>query len=158
MNAITSVENLALQGHDSEDHNTSSNPSLNEIIEARMSRRGIFKAAFGTAGTAVLGSVSLAACGGGDDDVPAPVAATPDPRATRLGFTAVAKNKLDTVTVAAGYTASVIYALGDPLTAATPAYKNDGTDTDFDNRAGDQHDGMEYFPLNAGGTARDVNG
>jgi len=156
MNAITSAEQMALQGHNSEDHNTSSNPSLNDIIEARMSRRGIFKAAFGTAGTAVLGSVSLAACGGGSDS-PAPVS-TPDPRATKLGFAAVPKNRLDTVTVAAGYTATTIYALGDPLTAATPAYKNDGTDTDFDNRAGDHHDGMEYFPLNASSTARDVNG
>jgi hypothetical protein len=52
----------------------------------------------------------------------------------------------------------VIYALGDPLTAATPAYANDGSDTDFDNRAGDHHDGMEYFGLNTAGTARDANG
>ncbi|MDB5885750.1 MAG: hypothetical protein JWR74_1921 [Polaromonas sp.] len=157
MTAISRPEQLALQAHDEENCNTSGNPSLNDIIDARMSRRGIFKAAFGTAGTAVLSTVSLAACGGGDD-TPAPVPAVPDPRATRLGFTAVAKNKLDAVTVAAGYTATVIYALGDPLAASTPAYKNDGTDTDFDNRAGDHHDGMEYFPLNAGGTARDVNG
>ena len=156
MTAISHPEQLALQVHDDENCNHSGNPSLNDIIDARMSRRGIFKAAFGTAGTAVLGSVSLAACGGGDD-APVPTV-TPDPRATKLGFAAVAKNKLDTVTVAAGYTATVIYALGDPLNAATPAYKNDGKDTDFDNRAGDHHDGMEYFPLNAGGTARDVNG
>ena len=156
MTAIFRPEQLALQTHNEENINTSGNPSLNDIIDARMSRRGIFKAAFGTAGAAVLGSVSLAACGGGDD-APVPTI-TPDPRATKLGFTAVAKNKLDTVTVAAGYTATVIYALGDPLNAATPAYKNDGKDTDFDNRAGDHHDGMEYFPLNASGTARDVNG
>lgn len=158
MTAISRPEHLALQAHDEENCNTSGNPSLNDIIDARMSRRGVFKAAFGTAGTAVLGSVSLAACGGGDDTPAALPTPTPDPRTTKLGFAAVAKNKLDTVTVAAGYTATVIYALGDPLTAATPAYKNDGTDTDFDNRAGDHHDGMEYFPLNAGGTARDVNG
>src|SRR6185295_12237001 len=64
----------------------------------------------------------------------------------------------DAVAVPAGYTASVLYALGDPLTAATPAFKNDGTDTDFENRAGDHHDGMEYFGLNTAGTARDANG
>ena len=64
----------------------------------------------------------------------------------------------DTVVVPAGYTATVLYALGDPLTAATPDFRNDGTDTDFDNRAGDHHDGMEYFGLNAAGTARDVAG
>jgi secreted PhoX family phosphatase len=55
------------------------------------------------------------------------------------------------------YGASIIYALGDPLTAATPEFKNDGTDTDYDNRAGDHHDGMEYFGLNAAGTGRDAN-
>jgi secreted PhoX family phosphatase len=56
-----------------------------------------------------------------------------------------------------GYSASVLYALGDPLDAATPAYRNDGTDTDFDRRAGDHHDGMEYFGLSTDGTRRDAN-
>jgi len=155
MNAITSAEALAIQSHDSENHNTSSNPSLNDIIDARLSRRGLFKAGFGTAGTAVLGSIGLSACGGGATLATPAVAAL---GATALGFAAVAKNKLDAVTIAAGYTATPIYALGDPLTAATSAYKNDGTDTDFDNRAGDHHDGMEYYGLNAAGTGRDVNG
>ncbi|SOB86564.1 hypothetical protein SAMN06297144_1670 [Sphingomonas guangdongensis] len=74
-----------------------------------------------------------------------------------LSFTAVPKNRNDVVTVPAGYTATVLYRLGDPLTAATPAYRNDGTDTDFANRAGDHHDGMHYFGLAATGTARDPN-
>jgi secreted PhoX family phosphatase len=64
-----------------------------------------------------------------------------------LGFTPVAKSLADTVAVPAGYTASVVYALGDPLTSGTAAYKNDGTDTDYDKRAGDHHDGMEWFGL-----------
>ncbi len=157
MNAITNAETLAIQGHDSEDYNTSNNPSLNDIIDARLSRRGLFKAGFGTAGTAVLGTVALSACGGGSSGtaavaVPAAVALG----ATPLGFTSVAKTMADTVTIAAGYTATPIYALGDPLTAATPAYKNDGTDSDFDNRSGDHHDGMEYYGLNAAGTGRDA--
>ena len=70
----------------------------------------------------------------------------------------VAKTTADRVTVPTGYTATAIYALGDPLTATTAAFKNDGTDTDYANRAGDHHDGMEYFGLNADGTARDANG
>ena len=32
-----------------------------------------------------------------------------------------------------------------------PAFKNDGTDTAFDQRAGDHHDGMEWFGLDASG-------
>ena len=170
MTAINRAEQLAVNklNHNDDDLcNTSSNPSLNDIIEARMSRRGVFRTAIGTAGSAVLGSVALSACGGGDDPAPAanappasnqpPPAALP-PASAVLGFTAVAKNLLDVVTVPAGYTARVVVALGDPLTAATPAYANDGSDTDFDNRSGDHHDGMEYFGLNAAGTARDAAG
>ena len=157
MNARTSAETLAIQSHDSEDYNTSRNPSLNDIIDARLSRRGVFKASLGTAGAAVMGSLALSACGGSSDPaavVVEPIAASKTP----LGFNAVAKSKIDAVVIPTGYTATPIYALGDPLTAATPAYKNDGTDVDFANRAGDHHDGIEYFGLNAAGTARDANG
>ena len=135
---------------DEADLNRSGNPSFNAVLDARLSRRAILRGGVGTAATAVMGSWSLAACGGGDD--PAPAVTTID----KLSFTAVPKGVADAVVVPAGYTASVIYALGDPLAAATPAYKNDGTDTDFDNRAGDHHDGMEFFGLSADGTKRDA--
>ncbi len=124
-----------------ENSNTSANPSFDSVLQARLSRRGLLRGSVGTVGTAMLGGLGVAACG----DVAAA------PAATLLGFSAVAKSLADTVTVPAGYTASVIYALGDPLTATTPAYKNDGTDTDFENRAGDHHDGMEWFGLDASG-------
>jgi hypothetical protein len=104
----------------------------------------------------MLGALGLSGCGGSSDDTPAavtpPAAATP-PAEKLLAFTAVSKSLADTVVVPAGYTASVLYAMGDPLTASTPAFKNDGTDTDHENRAGDQHDGMEFFPLSSTGTA-----
>ncbi len=74
-----------------------------------------------------------------------------------LSFAAVAKNKLDVVTVPTGYTASVLYRCGDPIATGVPAFRNDGTDTDYANRAGDQHDALYYFGLNAAGTARDDN-
>ena len=160
MNSITHTETLALQVKDSEDYNTSENPSLNDIIDARLSRRGLFRAGFGTAGTAVLGTFGLSACGGSDEAVapaPAPAPVPVPVPSLALGFTPVAKSLKDEVLIAGGYTARPIYALGDPLTAATPAYKNDGSDTDFDNRAGDHHDGMEYFGLTAAG-GRDYAG
>lgn len=159
MNAITRPETLAIQApHDSEDCNTSSNPSIDTIIQTRLSRRGLFRAGVGTAGTALFGSLALAGCGGGDDAVaaaPAPAPAPAAPAEVNLGFTAVPKSTADVVSVPAGYTATVLFALGDPMTAATSAYANDGTDTGFDTRAGDHHDGMEYFGLNAAGTGRD---
>jgi hypothetical protein len=152
MNSSTKPERLALAGHGEEDSNTSANPSLADVIDARLSRRKVLGVGVGSAGAALLGSVSLAACGGGGDAV---AAAAPG---MSLSFPAVAKNTSDAVTVPAGYTATVLYAMGDPLTAATPDFKNDGTDTGFETRAGDHHDGVDYFGLNAAGTARDVAG
>ncbi|MDO8718007.1 MAG: PhoX family phosphatase [Polaromonas sp.] len=134
-----------------ENSNTSANPSFDSVLQARLSRRGLLRGSVGSVGTTLLGGLAVSACGGGDS-VAAIVPKDPvAPVETLLSFAAVAKTMADTVTVPAGYTASVLYALGDPLTAATPAYKNDGTDTDFENRAGDHHDGMEWFGLGADG-------
>ena len=73
-----------------------------------------------------------------------------------LGFTAVPKTLNDIVTVPEGYTVTVLYALGDPIAAGVPASANNGTDTNYAQRAGDHHDGMYFFGLNAAG-ARDDN-
>ena len=81
------------------------------------------------------------------------VTVTVDP--AQLGFEAVAKNRTDVVTVPAGYSVTVLYRTGDPLNAATPAYRNDGTDTNFAGRAGDHHDALYYYGLAATGNARD---
>lgn len=74
-----------------------------------------------------------------------------------LGFSAVAKHRNDVVTVPDGYTMTVLYRTGDPILSGVAAYKNDGTDTNFAGRAGDHHDGMYYYGLNAAGTGRDDN-
>jgi hypothetical protein len=132
-----------------EDSNTSNNPTFDTVLQARLSRRGLLRGSVGTVGTAVLGGLGVTACGGGDSA--ASTAAATDGVISALGFTAVAKNLTDTVTVPTGYTAQVIYALGDPLRTGTAAYANDGTDTDFENRAGDHHDGMEWFGLSSTG-------
>ena len=142
---------------DDVDHNTSGNAGFDSVLAARLSRRSMLRGGVGSAATAVLGGWSVAACGGGSDPAPAPAPAQDGP-VTALGFAPVAKSLADKVSVPVGYTATPIYALGDPINAAVPAYKNDGTDTDFDQRAGDHHDGMEYFGLNAEGTARDPLG
>ncbi len=124
-----------------EDSNTSHNPAFDSVLQTRLSRRGLLR------GTAALGG---AAALGGCATTSGPVAPV-----NALGFTPVAKTVADQVTVPPGYTARVIYALGDSLTAATPAYKNDGTDADFGNRAGDHHDGIEWFGLDAAGQPSD---
>src|SRR5690606_30611401 len=81
----------------------------------------------------------------------------PDDQSEKLlGFQAVEKSLLDKVVVPAGYTATVLYALGDPLDPDVGEYQNDGSDTSFDRRAGDHHDGIEYFGLSEIGTAPDL--
>ncbi|MFD0668120.1 PhoX family protein [Ramlibacter sp. MAHUQ-53] len=129
-----------------ENSNDSPNPTFDAVLQARLSRRGLLRGGVGTVGTAMLGGFAVSACGGGDV---AP--ATQAPQDKLLGFSAVPKSLADAVSVPAGYTATPLYALGDPLTASTPAYRNDGTDSDFENRAGDHHDGMEWFGLGADG-------
>lgn len=132
------------------DSNNSSNEQFSKILDARLSRRSMLRGGLASAATALFGSVGLTACGS-DNDTPVtttPVATVP-PADKLLAFTAVGKTLADAVCVPAGYTAKVLYALGDQLAASTPAYKNDGTDGNWENRAGDHHDGMELFGLSA---------
>jgi secreted PhoX family phosphatase len=75
----------------------------------------------------------------------------------QLGFAAVAKNKLDVVSVPAGYSVQVINRLGDPIAAGVPAYKNDGTDTNFAQRIGDHGDALYWYGLSATGTRDDAS-
>jgi secreted PhoX family phosphatase len=151
--------------------NQSSNPHINDLIEQRLqdpARRRMLRGGLGLASLSFIGAPMLTSCGGSDDavaapapvPVPAPVPApTPAPppapaRPTSLGFTAVAKSLADSVSVPTGYTASVLYRLGDPIASGVTAYANNGTDAaaSFAQRAGDHHDGMHYFGLSASGT------
>ena len=127
-----------------DDSNTSANPTFESIFNARMSRRNMLRGSAGLAVTAAIPSFGLAGCGSDD------VSAAPVERL--LGFAAVAKSLADRVIVPVGYSATVLYALGDPLFATTTAFKNDGTDADFENRSGDHHDGMEWLGLSSAAT------
>ena len=151
MNAPNQSEAAAWARHDDIDHNASGNPSLMEVFEARLSRRGMLRVGMGSAGAGVLATWPLAGCGGSDASAAPAPAPAPAPRPLALSFDPVAKNLADRVTVPPGYTATVVYALGDPLAAGTPAFRNDGTDTGFDQRSGDHHDGMEWFGLDGQG-------
>ncbi|AQR61016.1 phosphatase [Brevundimonas sp. LM2] len=93
--------------------------------------------------------------GSGGNGVPSSATTTVAVSPATLGFTSIAKNFLDVVTVPAGYSVNVLYRLGDPINTATAAYANNGTDTGFANRAGDHHDGMSFFGLGATSGLRD---
>lgn len=146
--------------------NLSANESFETIIAARTrgpSRRGVLAGGLGLGALGFLSSV-LGGCGDDAPSTPQPDANTnPQPDAVvepqpmrpgALGFAAVAKSLADVVTVPAGYTASVLYALGDPIASGVSAYANNGTDAaaSFAQRAGDHHDGMHYFGLGSNGS------
>ncbi len=130
--------------------NVSNNPSFDSVLNARLSRRSILRASFGVATGALFGT-GLAACGGTDAVVTGLAPETA--KSLKLDFNAVAKSLADALVVPAGYTASVLFRLGDPIAAGVADYKNDGSDSaaSFAQRAGDHHDGMHYFGLGADG-------
>ena len=59
------------------------------------------------------------------------------------------KSLADALSVPVGYTATPLYALGDPLSPSLPDYANNGGESgaSFAMRSGDHHDGMNYFGL-----------
>lgn len=137
-------------------HNTSNNPSFEQILQARMSRRGLLRGSFALMAASVMGA-GLTACGDDNNATGTTNANSTNTSGLTLSFNPVAKSVADALTVPAGYTATILMATGDPLNNATPAYSNLGTDdaASFEFRVGDHHDGMRYFGLNAAGTAID---
>ncbi|HEX4872197.1 MAG TPA: PhoX family phosphatase [Nevskiaceae bacterium] len=119
--------------------NPSTTPHFAEILEQRVSRRGVLKGGMGAAAATFVGGSLLAA---------------PEARAQTsltLGFNAVGKTLADQVTVPEGYSVSVLTAKGDPLADAVSDYLNDGSQTDFEMRVGDEHDALYYFGMDANG-------
>lgn len=144
---------LAFIDPDDLENNRSGNPTFQNILDAGMKRRSVLRGGVGAAMATMFGAVGLTGCGGGDSDSPAPA-----PTETLLGFTAVAKNTDDDSTVPEGYTATTIFATGDPMAVGVAALANNGNDTDWFNRAGDCHDGIQYFGLSAAGAPDAANG
>ena len=153
--------------------------TLNDVIAERMSRRQVLSGA----SAALLFGGWLVACAedkvtttpSPDGGAPRPLPTTPPTPPTpqgdasvadaekdaadaakkpvALGFAAVPKSLVDAIVLPAGYSATVLFALGDPLASGVPAFKNDGTDSaeSFVSRAGDHHDGMWFFCVGADG-------
>lgn len=125
-----------------EDSNPTLNPRIEDLTVARLNRRALLRSGVGaTALVATTGS-GITGC--------ALRSSASSPRAV-LGFKPVGKSLADKVIVPEGYTATVVYALGDPLAGDVPAFRNDGTDERFDLRSGDHADGVDWFGLDAAG-------
>ena len=133
---------------DNEVVNLTDNAHMNDLLVARLSRRSALKGGVSVTAGVLLGGMGLTACGGSDIvETPAVM------KALALGFTAVAKNMNDLVTVPEGYQVSILHALGDPLHYGDESWKNDGSESaeSYNRRVGDGHDGMYYFGLTEDG-------
>jgi secreted PhoX family phosphatase len=138
--------------------NHSNNATFAQVLTER---RQFLKGSLGTAVAAFMG-VSLVGCGGDSDDNDNPGSSSSSSSsvsssssssslAPLLGFAAIATNRLDTITVPTGYTATTFVPWGTPLTGAMPAYKSDATNTgaDQEQQVGAHHDGVYFFPMDA---------
>jgi secreted PhoX family phosphatase len=139
--------------HDDVDTNPSSNPTFSSVLEARVSRRDLFRGMAGVTAMAAFGGVGLSSARAGGFPHAAHGGGR---RRPRLRFSPVPKSLDDLVTIPPGYRHSVLFRLGDPIAAGIPDYKNDGTDeaASFEHRAGDHHDGMSYFGMDRHGRRR----
>jgi uncharacterized protein len=160
MNARVDI-NTEFVDPDDLDNNQSANPHFQDVLSTGLQRRGLLRGGVAGALGAMFAPLALTACGGSDDATVPPVTGTPatpgGAAPVALAFTAVARTTADKSTVPAGYTARTLIALGDPLADGVPAFKNDGTDTNYDQRSGDDHDGIQYFGLSATGTRDDAS-
>lgn len=147
MDTLNKNHPLSPNGVDDVSRNRSSNLDFNAVLQTRISRRTLLKGSFAVATSSLFG-VGLSGC----NESSAAAAVT-----MALGFAAVAKHTNDVLTVPTGYSAHVLYRLGDPVNGSVADYANDGSDTaaSHAHRAGDHHDGMHWFGLNSAGTAPD---
>ena len=122
--------------------NPSSNASLTDVLAARLSRRRVLAGGLVAAGATLLRPVLRAG------------RARAVAQGGLLGFTGVPISRADAVTVPPGYTAEVLYAWGDPISAG-PAFKPDASNGVEDQavQAGMHHDGIHFFPLPVGGSS-----
>lgn len=120
--------------------NNSSNRTFEEIVEARVSRRGLMGGGLVLAATSALSGVSALVT-----SVPAAAHHQAKPL---LGFTGVPVSSADAVVVPEGYTAKVLIAWGDPI-ANGPAFMPDASNTSSDQEQqwGMHNDGLVYFPI-----------
>jgi len=132
------------------DNNTSTAPHLQDLVAARLSRRDMMKG--GAGALAAFGFGSLALGSSSAQAYTPPPGQTP---ATFLDFNPVAKSLADSIIVADGYKASVLYATGDSLSLSVPDYVGDGSEMTYSQRSGDHHDGINFFGLSASADVRD---
>ena len=138
----------AVRDEDARGSNQSGNPHIQDIIDARVSRRGFLGGTVAVAATSFLGGMAvepLAAQGNGGQG----------PHG-RLGFLEVPPSTDDVIVVPQGYTSEVLVPWGTPLLPGAPDFAEDASNTAAEQalQVGFNHDGIHYFPLAPFGNSR----
>ena len=134
--------------------NPSDNPTLEAVVEARFSRRGLLQGGLGGAALGFLGggagALGIGRAAAQQEGAVAPWRGT----SPLLGFKPLTVSTADRVVVADGYTAQVLIPWGTPLQSTGPAWKKDASNTaaEQEQQVGMHHDGMHYFPLQGSST------
>jgi secreted PhoX family phosphatase len=133
--------------------NPTSNPSLDDIITARIGRRGLLGGGLVAAAAGLFGGTFLAGPAGATTTAPAALGTgTGTAKRSRLGFGEVAPSTDDAIRVPEGYVAQVLAPWGTPLFYDSPAWKPDASNTAAEQakQVGFNHDGLKFFPLGTG--------
>ncbi|MBK8072313.1 MAG: PhoX family phosphatase [Ramlibacter sp.] len=126
-----------------EDSNASANPHIRDVMDP--SRRLVLRASVGAA-SAALFAPWLAGC--------ATAGASSGGARLKPGFKSVPVDSRDRLVVPEGYVAAALAAWGEPvgIQGNSPAWKPDASNTAAEQAAqmGMHHDGMHFYPLDAG--------
>lgn len=118
--------------------NESANRTFQDVVRARMGRRGFLTGGLAAATAGLYGAALLRA---------GPAAAAQGGTSGLLGFAPVAVSVADTVTVPAGYRVSVLAPWGAPITGDMPAFSPANTGAEQAQQTGSHHDGLHFFPI-----------
>lgn len=115
-------------------------PTISELAQRRLSRRTVLAGGLTGAAASFFSATS---------GVGAATAATTATQRRLLGFPAIGPSSADAVVLPPGYRYEVLFAWGDPIVPGGPGFAEDASNPAAEQaqQAGDQHDGMWFFPI-----------
>ncbi|MGJ3263771.1 MAG: PhoX family protein [Salinarimonas sp.] len=121
--------------------NASANPTFYDVVESRLTRRGVLMGGLAAAVTGVFGA-SFAGSSAARAQSGSPL----------LGFAPIATSETDTVVVPPGYRVQILAPWGEPIDPAGPAHSREATGEDQAVQIGMHHDGIHFFPIDGSST------
>jgi secreted PhoX family phosphatase len=119
---------------------------ISELAQRRLNRRTVLAGGLATATASFFGAATpvQAAAGGPKGHKPG--------KSRLLGFPAIPPSAADKVVLPPGYQYQVLFPWGHPIVPSGPAFAEDAGNSAAEQarQAGDQHDGMWFFPLKGG--------